>query len=74
MINSVSFKLSSNCAFTPFIGGLQFESRHSGGLQFLGGTTTLSSMIPARIYTVVWYNGYIGYRGTRDIQKRCLFT
>ena len=37
-INSVSCKLSSNRAFTPFSGGLQFKSRRSGGLQFLSGT------------------------------------
>ena len=37
-INSVTCKLSSNCAFTPLSGGLQFKSRHhSSALQFLSG-------------------------------------
>ena len=33
-IINVSSKLSSNRAFTPFSGGLQFKSRHSGGLHY----------------------------------------
>ena len=37
-IINVSCKISSNCALIPFTSGLEFKSRHSGGLQFLGGT------------------------------------
>ena len=43
-IINVSSKLSSNRAFTPFSGGLQFKSRHSGGLQFLSGTSAVTGI------------------------------
>ena len=60
-INSVSCKLSSNRAFTPFSGGLQFKSRHSGGLQFLIGT-----MVPW--YSALWYLP-VYLAGTNSLQK-----
>ena len=50
-INSVSCKLSSNRAFTPFSDGLQFKSRRSGGLQFLSGTQVFTMMNVFKVYT-----------------------